>query len=116
MIASLSRDALLLDSFAEEILYRSFVILSLERYWNGAIKIKSWSVSYAALLSVPIFMLAHISLTIFPLKVISYDPIQLVLTLFTGLLFAISFEKTRSLFAPIVLHGYTNFSLQQPGI
>lgn len=115
MIASLSRDALLLDSFAEEILYRSFVILSLVRYWNGAVKIKNWSVSHATLLSVPIFMIAHISLTIFPLKVISYDPTQLVLTLFSGLLFAISFEKTRSLFAPIVLHGYTNFIITIAG-
>jgi membrane protease YdiL (CAAX protease family) len=115
MIASLSRDALLLDSFAEEILYRSFVILSLERYWKGTVKIKNWSVSHATLLSVPIFVAAHISLTIFPFKVISYDPTQLVLTLFTGLLFAISFEKTRSLFAPIVLHGYTNFIITVAG-
>jgi membrane protease YdiL (CAAX protease family) len=115
LIASLSRDALLLDSFAEEILYRSFVILALVRYWSGTVIIKNWSVSHATLLSVPIFMAAHISLTMFPIKVISYDPIQLVLTLFTGLLFAVSFEKTKSLFAPIVLHGYTNFIITAAG-
>jgi len=115
VIASLGRDVLLLDSFAEEILYRSFVILALKRYWDSSVKIKNCSVSQATLLSVPIFMAAHISLSIFPFKVIGYDPIQLLLTLITGSLFAISFEKTRSLLAPIVLHGYTNFIITVAG-
>lgn len=115
MAASLSRDILLLDAFAEEILYRTFVILTLRRYWNGRIKVYNCSVSHATLLSVPIFMLAHVAISIFPFRVISYDPIQLCLTFFTGLLFAVSFEKTQSLFSPIILHGYTNLIITLAG-
>ena len=115
MAASLSRDILLLDAFAEEILYRTFVIFTLARYWNGRIKVYNWSISHATLLSVPIFMLAHVAISIFPFRVIRYDPIQLYLTFFTGLLFAISFEKTKSLFSPIISHGYTNLIITLAG-
>lgn len=38
MLAKLGRDILLLDAFAEEILFRLFVILFFERYWTGRVK------------------------------------------------------------------------------
>lgn len=115
IIAKAGRDILLIDAFAEEILYRSFVILVLAKYWRGSINIAKWNISYSTVLSVPIFMIAHVSLSIFPFAIISYDPVQLLLTFFTGLLFAISFEKTNSLFAPIIIHGYTNFIITIAG-
>lgn len=113
--ADLGRDILLLDAFAEEILYRSFVMLTLARYWKGSLQYKGWSVSHAALLSVPIFMFAHVAISIFPFRILYYDPIQILLTFFTGLLFALSFEKTKSLFCPIISHGYTNLIIAVAG-
>lgn len=115
MIAKLGRDILLLDAFAEEILYRLFVISYLERYWTGSIRIGKWAISHATILSVPIFVLAHISLNIYPFEVIGYDPVQLLLTAFTGLIFGLAFEKSRSLLAPIVIHGYTNLIITIAG-
>lgn len=113
--AHLGRDILLLDAFAEEILYRSFVMLVLAKYWQGALRVKGWSISYATLLSVPIFMFAHVSISIFPFQILYYDPVQILLTFFTGLLFAVSYEKTESLFCSVVSHGYTNLIIAIAG-
>lgn len=115
MLAKLGRDILLLDAFAEEILFRLFVILFFERYWTGRVKIYKWTISHATLLSVPIFVFAHVSISIYPFKILAYDPIQLLLTAFTGLLFGLAFEKSRSLLAPIVIHGYTNLIITVAG-
>jgi membrane protease YdiL (CAAX protease family) len=115
MMTKLGRDILLLDAFAEEILYRLFVISYLGRYWTGSIRIGKWTISHATLLSVPIFVLAHISLNIYPFEVLGYDPMQLLLTAFTGLIFGLVYEKTRSLLAPIVIHGYTNLIITIAG-
>lgn len=97
--AKLGRDVLLLDALAEEVLNRALVICMLSMYWEN---------KHAAVLSVPIFSLAHIQVELLPFTVIGYDIIQLCLTLFTGGLFAYSYVKTKNLIVPILLHGYTN--------
>lgn len=115
MLAKLSRDILLIDAFPEEVLYRLFVILFLDRYFIGRVKVYRWTISHATLLSVPIFVLGHISISIYPFGIIGYDPVQLLLTVFTGLLFGVAFEKSRSLYAPVIIHGYTNLIITIAG-
>ncbi|MCD4712271.1 MAG: CPBP family intramembrane metalloprotease [Clostridiales bacterium] len=100
--AKLGRDVLLLDALAEEVLNRALIISLLSIYWKK---------SHAVILSVPIFSLAHIQVNLIPFTVIGYDTIQLCLTMFTGLLFAYSYVKTKNIFVPILLHGYTNMMI-----
>jgi membrane protease YdiL (CAAX protease family) len=100
--AKLGRDVLLLDALAEEVLNRALIISLLSIYWKK---------NHAVILSVPIFSLAHIQVNLIPFTVIGYDTIQLCLTMFTGLLFAYSYVKTKNIFVPILLHGYTNMMI-----
>ncbi len=106
--SAVGQDALMLNAFAEEPLYRSFVILVLLKYREKEIKLFSATVSHAVIISAFIFMFAHISFSIYPFEITYVDPLQLGMTLCTGLIFGIAFEKTKSLFAPVVLHSYTN--------
>ena len=102
------RDFLLLDALAEEVLYRGLIIAILSKVFT---KKRHWTfrnMSSAALLSIPIFVVAHIQVDFFPFKIMYYDEIQLILTLFTGFIFAKAFEDTKGLLMPILLHGYTN--------
>jgi hypothetical protein len=104
-------DVLLLDALAEEVLYRAFIIHLIALYWKGSILLGSRSISHAALLSVPLFALSHVQVELFPFSIIGFDPIQLCLTMFTGLLFAYAYERTKNLVVPILLHGYTNLTI-----
>ena len=97
--AKFGRDVLLLDALAEEVLNRALIISLLSMYWKK---------SHAVILSAPIFSLAHIQVNLIPFTVIGYDTIQLCLTMFTGLLFAYSYVRTKNLIVPVLLHGYTN--------
>ncbi|MBV1757716.1 MAG: CPBP family intramembrane metalloprotease [Dethiosulfatibacter sp.] len=111
VLAKVGRDVLLLDALAEEVLNRAFIIQLIAIYWSNRFRLGSWSISHAALLSVPLFVLSHIQVELFPFSIKGYDPIQLGLTFFTGLLFAYAYERTKGLLVPIFLHGYTNFTI-----
>lgn len=107
-LTRVSRDLFLVDAIPEELLYRAFIMGLLMTAIKYEFKRGKYKLSLAAVLSVPIFSAAHVQVSFFPLMIIQYDVVQLVLTLFTGLLFAYAFERTKSLITPIILHGYTN--------
>ena len=109
------QDVLMLNAFAEEPLYRSFVILALYKYRDNKIAIFNIKVSHAVIISSFIFMFAHISFTIFPFQITFIDPMQLAMTLCTGLILGIAFERTRSLLAPVILHSYINVIISLTG-
>lgn len=109
ILARASRDLLLLDAIAEEVLYRAFIIGLLSIGFDKHFEMGKFKISHAALLSIPLFAVSHVQILLFPLKIISFDIIQLGLTFFTGFIFAYSYEKSHSLILPILLHGYTNF-------
>lgn len=102
------RDFLLLDALAEEVLYRGLIIVILSKVFTKKTHWKILNISSAALLSIPIFVVAHIQVDFFPFKILFYDEIQLILTLFTGYIFVKAYEDTKGLLMPILLHGYTN--------
>lgn len=111
VLAKIGRDVLLLDAFSEEILYRAFIITLLKCAFKESVNIRSFSISHAALLSVPIFALSHIQVSLFPFTIVSYDVIQLGLTLITGLMFAYAYERTQRIMVPVILHGFTNLAI-----
>lgn len=103
-----SRDLFLLDAISEEVFNRAFMIGFLSIGFGKYLKIRKFKLSHAALLSIPLFALSHVQVTLYPFKIISYDIIQLILSLLTGFIFAYSYEKSKSLMLPFLLHGYTN--------
>ena len=114
--ALILRDLLLLDAFAEEALFRGLIFIVLGFAWRETFRFMGKTFKIVTLLSVPFFVLSHISLSVIPFEVYYYDPVQLALTTFTGLLFATIYDQTNSLFAPIVVHGYTNFVITILGL
>ena len=108
ILARISRDFFLLDSIAEEVLYRAFMISLLSLVFEKNLKIGNIKISHAAILSIPLFAFSHIQVSLYPFAIISYDVIQLFLTFITGFIFAYSYEKSSSLTLPIFLHSYTN--------
>lgn len=114
--ALILRDTLLLDAFAEETLYRGLIFTVLAFAWQETFQFKGKTYKFVTLLSVPFFVLSHISLSVIPFEVFYYDPVQLALTTLTGILFAAIYDQTNSLFAPIVVHGYTNFIITILGL
>ena len=111
ILAKVGCDFLLLDAFAEEILNRAVIITILAKAFNKSLSIGKLKLSYAALISVPLFALSHVQVSFFPFGIISYDYIQLGLTVITGLLFAYAYEKTQRILVPIFLHGFTNLTI-----
>lgn len=108
LLAQVSRDFLLFDALPEEVFYRAFMIALLSIGFKSVVEFGRFKISHAALLSVPLFAFAHVQVSLFPFAIIQYDMVQLILTMFTGLLFAYAYEKTECLVVPILLHGYTN--------
>jgi membrane protease YdiL (CAAX protease family) len=108
MLARVSRDFLLIDAFPEEAFYRAFMIGLLSLGFRNKLSIGKYHLSQAALISVPLFAISHVQVSLIPFTIIAYDTIQLTLTLITGLLFAYAYERTHSIAVPILLHGYTN--------
>lgn len=105
------RDLFLLDAIAEEVFYRAFMISLLSIGFGKYLKIGNFKISHAALISIPLFTLSHVQVSLYSFKIISYDIIQLILTILTGFIFAYAYEKTRNLTLPIFLHGYTNLAI-----
>ncbi len=49
--------------------------------------------------------MAHVGFTVFPFKVVYYNPMQLGFALALGLLYGYVYDKTGSLLGPILLHN-----------
>jgi membrane protease YdiL (CAAX protease family) len=99
-----------LAGLGEEPLFRSFVILALAKYWQGAVQIGRLGLSYASLLCGFIFMTAHVGYAIVPrFEIVHVDALQLTYTFFLGVAWASIFEKTKSLLAPVAAHIWANF-------
>ncbi len=99
-----------LPGLGEEPLYRSFVVLVLARHWQGDIRIGRLRVSHVSLLCGFIFMTAHVGYTFAPhFEIVHIDALQLTYTFVLGITWATVFEKTKSLFAPVLSHIWANF-------
>lgn len=97
-----------LSGTCEEPLFRGFTILILCQSWKGRFRIGKREFTGAGILSAVLFSLSHISFTIFPFKITNLVPMQLLMVFWVGLICAIVFQKTKSIFIPILIHNVSN--------
>jgi membrane protease YdiL (CAAX protease family) len=97
----------LLSGIGEEPLFRGFVMTFLSQSWKGNVRI--WNVNFpiAGLWTTLFFMVAHVNISLVPFS-ISASFWQQIWALGLGLYYAAVFDKTKSLLAPILSHGYSN--------
>jgi len=97
----------LLSGLCEEPLFRGFAITFLSQSWTGRIRIGRLSISAAVAWSTFLFMAAHAQISLHPFSFHVSVP-QQIWSLGLGVYYGVVFEKTRSLLAPILSHGYSN--------
>lgn len=102
---------LVIVGFAEEAMFRGLVYGILKPQFSQIIDLKLFQVSVAGVISSIFFMLAHIEFDFAHLKVVSIDPMQLIVALALGLFYVILRERTDSLLGPILAHNITDGSL-----
>lgn len=96
----------LLSGTCEEPLFRGFVMTILAQSWKGKLRLGKINITVAGIIAVILFTFAHIR--IFPFKTFYFDTLQLLHAFGLGLLYAVVFQKTKSLFIPIILHNVSN--------
>ncbi|MCC5910019.1 MAG: CPBP family intramembrane metalloprotease [Clostridiaceae bacterium] len=96
---------LLLSGPAEELLFRGFAITMLAVVIRG--RIFNGKISIANLIAAVIFGLAHIVFLFNPFE-IRYSLFQVVYAIVLGLFYGDCYEKTNSVFYPMIMHSFTN--------
>jgi membrane protease YdiL (CAAX protease family) len=97
-----------LSGTCEEPLFRGFVITVLVLSWKGKIKLGKTEFTTAGIIAAFLFAFAHISFSIFPFQIYQLYVLQLITAFGLGLLYAVIFQKTKSLLIPILLHNLSN--------
>jgi len=97
-----------LSGLCEEPLFRGFVMVYLATNWNKIFKIGKLELPITILIATLLFMLAHLDIDIINLSVSGFDFGQQMKSLQLGILYGLAFHYTKSLLAPIVIHGLSN--------
>lgn len=94
---------------SEEILFRAFPItLLLMAGFTRTTDIFGFEISRAGVISAVLFAIAHIGFNIAPFEVYHFSPLQIVTSLGFGLLYAIIFRHTKSIYFPMVVHSISD--------
>ena len=96
---------LLMSGPSEEIIFRSFIMTILGAFISH--KILKGHLSLTNVIAAFVFMVAHIGFQFSPFSM-SYEPMQLLYSFVLGVIYGICFEKTRSVYYPMVLHSISN--------
>ena len=94
---------------SEEILFRSFPIALL--LTAGFVKktgIFGFEITYAGIIAAVLFALAHIGFNFYPLEIYHLSIAQVVTSLGFGLLYAIVFHQTKSIYYPMIIHSISD--------
>ena len=96
---------LLLSGPSEELIFRAFAITMLalvirNRVFNG-------KASSANVIAAVIFGLAHMSFSFAPFAVV-YNPFQVALSIVLGFFYGDCYEKSRSVYYPMIMHSISN--------
>lgn len=97
---------LLLSGPSEELIFRAFAITMLGLVLRG--RIFAGKVSTANLAAAVVFGLAHVSFSFSPFSV-SYSAMQVIYSIGLGLLYGDCYEKSGSVFYPMMMHSISNF-------
>lgn len=96
---------LLLSGTSEEILFRAFPIAVLGYVFH---KYEYKSCALEIIFSALLFAIAHISWSISPFT-ISFSWFQLIYAFVLGLIYGITYVKSKSIIYPMIMHGLSNF-------
>ncbi|MDI9459164.1 MAG: CPBP family intramembrane metalloprotease [Bacillota bacterium] len=96
---------LFLSGPSEELIFRAFAITMLGLVLKG--RGFSGKASYANIVAAVIFGLAHVSFSFAPFR-ISYAPMQVIFSVVLGLFDGDCYEKSGSVFYPMMMHSISN--------
>ncbi|MDP3386516.1 MAG: CPBP family intramembrane metalloprotease [Eubacteriales bacterium] len=96
---------LLMSGPSEELIFRAFAITTLSMFYKG--RILGNKVSIANVIAAVIFALAHVRWSIIPFE-ISYSSFQLVYALVLGIFYGDCYEKSGSVYYPMIMHSFSN--------
>lgn len=97
-----------LSGLGEEPLFRGLVMTFLATRWKAVYRLFGIEVPQTVLIATALFMLAHVTIDPFTFSISGVDFGQQLKALQLGLLYGIAFHYTRSLIAPIAIHGLSN--------
>ncbi len=98
----------IMSGTSEEIFFRSLLQTFLTQVWKGSFKIIKLNVPSAAIIAAVIFTFAHVEINLTPFS-INYNLLQVIMAFVLGIFYGITYDRTKSLVAPIVTHNYANF-------
>lgn len=104
---------LLLSGPSEELIFRAFAITMLALFIQG--RVLKGKVSAANLVAANIFGLAHVGFSFAPFE-LSYSPMQVLYSIGLGLLYGDCYEKSGSMYYPMIMHSYTNVLMVGLGV
>ncbi len=96
---------LLLSGPSEELIFRAFAITLFAWVLKG--RIFGGKLSSANLVAAVIFGMAHMSFSLSPFSV-SYNPYQVAMSFVLGCIYGDCYEKTGSMYYPMILHSISN--------
>lgn len=96
---------LLMSGPSEELIFRAFAITMLAFVFKG--RIVANKVSIANIIAAVIFALAHLRWSIVPFE-ISYSTFQLVYAFVLGIFYGDCYEKSGSVYYPMMMHSFSN--------
>ncbi len=96
---------LLLSGPSEELIFRAFAITMLAMVIKG--RILGGKVSVANIIAAAVFGLAHVSFSLAPFEV-SYNLFQVIMAVSLGFIYGDCYEKTGSMFYPMMMHSISN--------
>lgn len=97
-----------LSGTGEEPLYRGFVMVYLMKFWDKIFKIGKVVVPITLFFATLLFMLAHVNIDLLNLNITHFDFGQQMNSLQLGIIYGLAFHYTKSLVAPIIMHGISN--------
>lgn len=94
---------------SEEVLFRSFpIVLLLTAGYTKTTDIFGFKITCAGIISAVLFALAHIGFNFYPLEVYHFNIVQIITALGLGLLYAIVFHQTKSIYYPMIIHSISD--------
>ena len=98
----------IMSGLGEEPLFRAFIMIFLAGTIPQIFKLGELELPVTVLISTALFMFAHIQIDYSSLTILHIDFGQQMKALQFGIVYGVAFHYTRSLLAPIVMHGLSN--------
>jgi uncharacterized protein len=99
---------ILLSGTSEELLYRALLLGLLIYFGKQAGFSKKTNIAFAIITSLSAFIIGHISYTLFPFSILSYNVLQLLTVVIFGSFQIYLYFKTKSAFGPMLAHNVLN--------